>query len=131
MAIYTYKFVDETKNTIDVSDEWYAILIQMDKDEKNNNKREMRRHISLDYLKSRYVEFESESNNPLYTLIKQQTEQKLHESFAFLSKKQRELVKKVFFDDMTITAIAEQENVSQPAISQRLATIYGKLKKLL
>ena len=47
MKPYTYKFADGSKSTVEVPDEIYDILIEMDKQEKYGNRRETRRHISL------------------------------------------------------------------------------------
>ena len=42
MPKYTYKFCDGTTSEIEVSDEQYAILNEMDEQEKENNRRHRR-----------------------------------------------------------------------------------------
>ena len=42
MPKYTYKFCDGTVNEIEVSDEQYALLKELDEQEKDNNRRHNR-----------------------------------------------------------------------------------------
>ena len=56
MKEYTYKFADGSKSTVEVPDELYDILIEMDKQEKYGNRRETRRHISLESLMEQGLE---------------------------------------------------------------------------
>ena len=57
--------------------------------------------------------------------------ERIHSAINQLSDKQKDLAEKVFFKGMTLTAIAKEKGVSQPAITQQLATVLKKLKKLL
>ena len=50
MKNYTYKFADGMKSVVEVDDELYGILIEMDRQEKYGNRRETRRHVSLETL---------------------------------------------------------------------------------
>jgi DNA-directed RNA polymerase specialized sigma subunit len=47
---YTYKFVDGFESAVEVSSELAAVLESLDEQEKNDNRRETRRHISSDIL---------------------------------------------------------------------------------
>ena len=126
-----YEFCDGTINKIEVSDELYAIHEQMVLEEKRNHKRETRRHVSLNYLNSKGIDIESIGSDPLTALIKSEKENRIQNLLSYLSDKQQQLVEKVFFEGMTVTAVARQENVSQQAISKKMLVIYKKLKKLL
>lgn len=53
----------------------------------------------------------------------------LKTAFSTLTEKQRETIDKKFFKNMTNTAIAFEEGVSEAAIRNRLAKIYKNLEK--
>jgi RNA polymerase sigma-70 factor (ECF subfamily) len=131
MKTVTYTFCNGTVSEAVVSDELYAVVTEMVQEEKRNHKRETRRHVSLDYLHSKGIDFEAHGTDPLTVLIKREDEARLREAIRLLSDKQRELVEKVFFNGTTVTEIAAAEGVDRTAISHRLSTVYGKLKKLL
>lgn len=50
MPKYKYKFCDGTESVVDVSDEHYAMLVAMDKQEKQNDRSQGRRTIPLNIL---------------------------------------------------------------------------------
>ena len=50
MPIYKYKFCDGTVNEVEVSDEQYALLKEMDKQEAGGNRKHRRRNIPLRLL---------------------------------------------------------------------------------
>lgn len=131
MKTITYKFCDGTISQVEVSDELYIVHEQLVLEEKRNHKRETRRHVSLNYLNDKGIDFEDTYSDPLTALIKSESKVKVEKALAILSDKQRQLVKNVFFDGMTLTAIAKQEQVSQQAISKRMSVIYKKLKTIL
>ena len=131
MPTIKYKFADGTTSEIEVTDELYALHLQLVQEEKRNHWRETRRHTSLEYLNENGIDFASPAADLLSALIQQEDEKQIHRAMAMLSDKQKDLAEKVFFKGMTLTAIAKEKGVSQPAITQQLATILKKLKKLL
>lgn len=131
MQTIRYIFSDGTTSEVEVSDEFFILHLQLLQEEKRNHWKETRRHISLEYLNDNGIDFESPAANPLSALIQQEDEKQIHNAMSTLSDKQRELLEKVFFKGMTLTAIAKEKGVSQPAITQQLATVLKKLKKLL
>lgn len=126
-----YVFCDGEVCEVEVSDEMYAIHEHLLQLEKRNYWKETRRHISLNYLNELGFDFENDGVDPLSVLIRQEDNELVHNLLESLSDKQRKLVEKVFYEKKTLTEIAREENVTQPAITQRLATILKKLKKLL
>ena len=126
-----YEFADGTTSEIEVTDELYALHLELVQQEKRNHWRETRRHISLNYLSDKGIDIESNAADPLDDCEQRDNEERLHNAIKHLTDKQRELAQKVFYDGMTLTAIAKEKGVSQPAITQQLATVIKKLKKLL
>ena len=131
MQTITYIFSDGTASEIEVTDEFYTLYAELVQQEKRNHWKETRRHISLNYLLENGIDFASPAADLLSVLIQQEDEKRIHKAMAALSNKQKDLAEKVFFKGMTLTAIAKEKGVSQPAITQQLATVLKKLKKLL
>ena len=124
-----YAFADETVE-IEVSEEWGNILIDLDRQEYNNDHAETRRHCSLeafnldDALFPDDVDVEREvleglDNKALYAAIAQ------------LQPQQQELVKRVYFRGEKLADIAREEGVSKTAITNRMKKITSALKKIL
>lgn len=131
MQTIKYRFADGTTSEIEVADEFYTLYAELVQQEKRNHWKETRRHTSLDYLNENGIDFASPAADLLSVLIQQEDEKQIHKAMAALSDKQKDLAEKVFFKGMTLTAIAKEKGVSQPAITQQLATVLKKLKKLL
>ena len=131
MQTIKYRFADGTTSEIEVTDKFYALYVELIQQEKRNHWKETRRHTSLNYLMENGIDFESPAADPLSVLLRSDDEERIHKAMSALTNKQKELAEKVFFKGMTLTAIAKEKGVSQPAITQQLATVLKKLKKLL
>ena len=132
MKTIQYKFNDGSTKEISVTDELYALHLELLQEEKRNHWKETRRHISLDYLMEQGADIaDHRDGDPLSALIEKTDDEKLKNALSYLSDKQRSLIEKVFYNDLSLREIARQTGVSHQALSQQLATIYKKLKKLL
>ena len=131
MQIIIYKFVDGTTNAIKVTDELYLIHLQLVQMEKRNHWRETRRHTSLNYLFENGIDFEDKSADTLAIIIRRENIERVHKALLTLSDKRRDLVSKVFYEEMTMRQIASQTGLSHTAISQRMKTIRKHLQKQL
>ena len=128
MQTIKYRFSDGTTSEIEVTDKFYALYVELIQQEKRNHWKETRRHTSLNYLMKNGIDFESPAADPLSVLLRSEDEERIHSAINQLSDKQKDLAEKVFFKGMTLTAIAKEKGVSQPAITQQLATVLKKLK---
>ena len=132
MKTIQYKFNDGTTKEISVTDELYALHLELLQEEKRNYWKETRRHISLEYLMEQGVDIaDHDSGDPLSALIEKTNDERIKTALSYLSDKQRSLIEKVFYNDLSLREIARQTGVSHQALSQQLATIYKKLKKFL
>ena len=131
MQVIIYKFVDGTTNTVEVTEEIYLIHLELLQQEKRNHWRETRRHTSLYYLIENGIDFEDKSADTLAIIIQRENTERVHKALLTLSDKRRELVHKVFYEEMSYRAIAEQIGVSHSSISQRMKTIRKRLQKEL
>lgn len=131
MQVIIYKFVDGTTNEIEVTDELYLIHLQLVQIEKRNHWRETRRHTSLNYLIENGIDFEDKSADTLAIIIRRESIDCVHKALLTLSDKRRELVHKVYYEELTMRAIARERGVSHSSISQQMATVRKHLQKQL
>ena len=132
MKTIQYKFNDGSISEINVTDELYALHLELLQEEKRNHWKETRRHISLDYLMEQGADIaDHRDGDPLSALIEKTDDERIKTALSYLSDKQRSLIEKVFYNDLSLREIARQTGISHQALSQQLATIYKKLKKLL
>lgn len=129
MPTIKYHFVDGTTREIEVTNEFYALHLQLVQEEKRNHWKETRRHTSLNYLMEQGIDFECNAADFLTTLIRQEDKERIHKAMSELSDKQRQFIKKVFYEERSLREIARETGISHQALSKQLATIYKKLKK--
>lgn len=73
----------------------------------------------------------NKSADTLAIIIRRENTERVHKALLTFSDKRRELVHKVFYEEMSYRAIAEQIGVSHSSISQRMKTILKHLQKQL
>lgn len=127
-----YEFADGTTSEIEVSEEIYALHLQLLQEEKRNHWRETRRHTSLYYFTDMGIDFEDKrTESPLELYIRKENIASIRKAMLYLTDKRRDLVRKFYYEEMTMRQIASQEGVSHTAISQRMKTIRKRLQKEL
>ena len=97
----------------------------------NNDKKERRRHYSLDSCVYEGIVYASEDKNLTAIFETDSKFGRLTEAIKYLSDKQKSLIQAVYFDGMSVSDYAKHMGISQSAVSQQLKTIYKKLKKFL
>lgn len=125
-----YEFADGTTSEIEVTDEIYALHLELVQQEKRNHWKETRRHISLNYLTENGIDFEDNAADTLSAYIRREDDERIHNAINHLSDKQRALLEKVFNQNMSLREIARQTGVTHQALSKQIAVIYKKLKKI-
>ena len=126
----TYEFVTGEVSEVEVDERLGGMLLDLDRQQYNNDKKETRRHFSLDgmdYEGELFVSAEDTEGEA----VRREDMARLYSAMEILSPEQRELVEKVYFEERKITDIAAEENVSHVAIIRRLNRIYEKLRKNL
>ena len=127
---YNYEFLDETIE-IEVSEEWAAVLFEMDRIEYNNNHTETRRHTPLDTTKDKRRALISSEPDLADLMILKEEVQIVEEAIKDLSPAQQEVIEAVCYCGMSVSDFAVSKGMSQPAASDRLMKARKKLKKLL
>ena len=106
------------------------LLVELDRQEYNNDHRETRRHTSLDGMDYEGALFAA-PDDPAAELVWKEDATRLWQAMEALSPSQQELVRRVYFKRERVVDIARAEGVSEAAIRNRLNKIYAKIKKLL
>ena len=126
-----YSYCDGQSISIEVEDGLGEIIIQLEKDEYNGNRRETRRHESY-----------SDDNDKRDTLVDPEADvesdvvrfaenNRLYQAVQALQPKQQELVRQIYFENRKVVDIARQQGVTEGAVRDRLRKIHERLKKLL
>lgn len=125
-----YKFVNETIS-IDVPDDWGEILIDLDRQEYNNEHKETRRHYSLEGKVYEGKDYAVEDPGLEALFAGPTDEERLRTAIQKLDLDQQAMIRAIYFEGVSVNDYAAQMGVTQSAISHRLQTVRKKLKKLL
>ena len=131
MFAYRYHFSNGETISIDVSDDWGEILIDLDRQEYNNNHKETRRHYSLEGKVYEGMDYAAEDSDLEALFAGPTDEECLRTAIQQLTPDQQEMVQAIYFENVSVNDYAARMGVTQSAISHRLQTVKKKLKKLL
>ena len=126
----TYEFVTGEVSEVEVDESLGGMLLDLDRQQYNNDQKETRRHVSLDgmdyegelFVSAEDTEGEAERREDMA---------RLYSAMEALSPSQRELVKKIYFEERKITDIAREEGVSKQSVHERVQRAIKKLEKNL
>ncbi len=131
MKTITYHFIDGTTCPVEVTDEFYAEYEQLEAAEKSNDRKETRRHTSLEYLLEEGAPLAApeiaHEEAPFDTIENEM----LRKALDTLNPKEQELLIKVFFEGWKVTEIAQAEGIPQSSVSMRLTRSYKKIKNFI
>ena len=125
-----YKFATETIS-IDVPDDWGEILIDLDRQEYNNDHKETRRHYSLEARVYEGMDYAVEDSDLEALFAGPTNEERLRAAIQKLDPDQQAMIRAIYFEGVSVNNYAARMGVTQSAISHRLQTVKKKLKKLL
>ena len=126
----TYEFVTGEVSEVEVDERLGGMLLDLDRQQYNNDQKETRRHFSLDGMDYEGELFASAEDTE-GEAVRREDMARLYSAMEILSPAQRELVEKVYFEERKITDIAREEGVDKSAVSHRLERIHKKLKNIL
>ena len=125
-----YRFADGHVEELEVEQDVAETINELDRQEYNNTQKETRRHVTFDV--SEELSWLAVDDQKLTRVLDGATEEtRLYAAISELSTRQQTLIRDLFFHRKTQAVIAEQLGISQQAVSDQLATIIKKLKKLL
>lgn len=131
MSAYRYHFSNGETISIEIPDGWGEILIDLDRHEYNNDHKETRRHYSLEGKVYEGMDYAVEDSDLEALFAGPTDEERLHAAIQKLDANQREMIRAIYFEDVSVNDYAARMGVTQSAISHRLQTVKKKLKKLL
>jgi DNA-directed RNA polymerase specialized sigma24 family protein len=110
---------------IEITDDWNEILLEADRAEKNNAKRETRRHCSLDAYNLDDGLLPSKVN----IVGDCARRDEIARAVATLTMNNQSLVRWYFYDDLSVAEIAVRAGTKTPAVYRRLNRCIKNLKK--
>ena len=122
---YRYAFTTG-EEAVEISEEWAAVLEEMDHEEQLSNRRETRRHQSLDDLLYEGLDFASDGDAESPLLEKEFTAE-LAEALEKLTEIQRRRLL-MHCEGMTLMDIAKKDNVHFTMIARSLEQARKNLK---
>lgn len=126
-----YEFVTGEAVEIEVPETIGEVVIAIDKDIQKSNRRETRRHNSVEELSEKGRQFRNEDSNLEEAVVRGEDRELLHKAMEQLLPQQRALIQKVFFEGRTMADIAREEGVTAKAIQDRVNKIKTRLKKII
>jgi RNA polymerase sigma-70 factor (ECF subfamily) len=126
-----YEFLTGETMEIEVSETIGKVLIGIDKEAKNSDRRETRRHNSIDALTDLGVQLAATREELTDSIEAKETREALHQALDKLLPQQRELLRQIYFEDKSISEIARAEGVYESAIRNRLSKALKRIKKFL
>lgn len=126
----TYEFVTGEISEVEVDESLGGMLLDLDRQQYNNDQKETRRHVSLDGMDYEGELFASAEDTE-GAVEHREDMARLFSAMVALSPDQRELVEKVYFEERTFASIAREEGVGESAIRDRMKRIHKKLEKNL
>lgn len=131
MAILRYRFCDGKIAECEVSEEFAAEYAELEHKEKLTERKETRRHQSLDKSMEHGWDIADQSADVVLQAEAEEDKKRLYDAILKLPKEQRKLLEEVYFQDIPQTELAKRDGVTKTAVNNRLARILKKLKKYM
>lgn len=123
-----YKDADGKFIKLEVSDEVGTFYLSSVEEEKKNERRETRRHTSLESFTYEDKRFFDDGTDLLADLIASET---VSRAMSHLTERQQYLIRKTCLEGWKYTELAALEGVDESAIRQAVNRAKNKLKKFL
>ena len=119
-----YKFTNETVE-IEVDDEWANLIIDLDRQEYNNDHKETRRHVSLSSMEYEGEFFATEDS----ALVQIGDSFDMMRAIEKLPTRQKEVIYLYFYDGLNMVEIAKRLGVNPSTVREALNSAKKNLKK--
>ena len=116
---------------IEVTEEFAAKYAELEHKEKLTERKETRRHQSLDKSMEHGWDIADQSADVVLQAEAEEDKKRLYDAILKLPKEQRKLLEEVYFQDIPQTELAKRDGVTKTAVNNRLARILKKLKKYM
>lgn len=126
--LINYQDADGKSIEMDVSDEVGTFYLSSAEEEKRNERRETRRHTSLESFTYEDKRFFDDGTDLLADLIASET---VSRAMSHLTERQQYLIRKTCLEGWKYTELAALEGVDESAIRHAVNRAKNKLKKML
>ncbi len=133
-----YTFVTGETVEIELDEKWQSVFAELNSREQAVNKKETRRHVTLDVLGTEGKWLEDSQYDPAEIIedeIRRDERKKIYEKlrkeWAKLTEAQRKLITEIYTENVSVNEYAKREGVDHSAISHRIERIKRKLEKAL
>lgn len=126
-----YEFITGETVEVEVDDSIGNVVVELDRIEYNNEKKETRRHCAMSAMKYDGEWFVSDKADPGSDMNLEKfgyENERLNKALSALSKKQRDIYLAIYRDGYTITEYAEEKNISVSAACKLLGRANEKIK---
>lgn len=128
MKEYTYYFANGETKTIEVSDEMYKELTNLDKEEENRKRRERYHEVSLDELEENGNRLSKDSTEAMIDRIEEIN--LIKKIYGPLTETQQRRLEE-FADGKTISEIAKDDNTHFTSVEKSIKTAIKKANKFV
>ena len=127
-----YEFVTGEKVYVDVNEEFEEIMLELDNELKNNNRKETEKHKSLS-LSDRNIELADLNSDVFEEVVMNINKDKLYKAISDLKPYEKELIHNLYLRKcpLTLSVYAKVLGVNENVIRKRLTNIKNKLRNLL
>jgi len=133
MKTIVYQFADGHTETIEVVEEVYEGMCELEKESKReewrNQWRMRKKLISMDALQEKGYQFEDHNSMIEEKLIEDELRKTLLQGCDSLSVAQKELLRMIYIENKSLKEIAEDMNVTYQAVQNRHTKILRRLRK--
>lgn len=131
-----YEFVTGEKLEIEVDNNIGETVIEMEISQSRRNRTETRRHNSLESMQeqrpgSNPKKFVDERVDVEQFIIDTDEKERLHQAISKLESKDALIVRKYYFENLTMAETGKELGMSAMAVSKRLKKIPDKIKRLM
>ena len=134
MFAYRYHFSNGETISIDVSDDWGEILIDLDRQEYNNDHKETRRHYSLEGKVYEGMDYAVEDSGLEALFAGPTDEECLRTAIQQLTPDQQEMVQAIYFENVSVNDYAARMGVRCRSVTLRekmLTRLLGRKERVM
>ena len=127
-----YEFVDGTISEIEVDDSMSEVIVSIEHDTHNSDRKETRRHTSLNYLEEEGLQFSDETDLLLDVLHKEDTTM-VQQAVSQLNPQQQELIRAIYLADkpMSHADYAKVLGIEETSVTQKAWRARESLKRII
>ena len=126
-----YQFLTGETVEIEVPNHIGEVSIAIERDMLNSNRRETRRHNSINRMEEAGRQFADHGVNVAELLLINDDNRRIYDALQHLLPQQQDLIWQVFYEEKSLASIAREFGVTEGAMRHRLSKIYKRLQSFL